>query len=177
MGRRVVLVGDLNIARDEIDSAHAREAMSKAGGVSFKELSKCRMMFDRLLEPHQEGVMVDLCRRFWPERRGMYTCWEQRERVSDISILGFTYLTDLFCLVGIQARPGNYGKLLTLCSDVSCGCRFSHLEGARIDYVCCSLDMKSWFSAANIQEGLMVGATPLPNFLNSIARCFGNCDC
>lgn len=113
MGRRVVLVGDLNIARDEIDSAHAREAMSKAGGVSFKELSECRMMFDRLLEPHQEGVMVDVCREWWPERRGMYTCWEQR----------------------IQARPGNYG--------------------ARIDYVCCSSDMKSWFSAANIQEGLM----------------------
>ncbi|KAF8416273.1 DNA lyase Apn2, partial [Tirmania nivea] len=113
MGRRVVLVGDLNIARDEIDSAHAKEAMSKAGGVSFKELSECRMMFDRLLEPHQEGVMVDVCREWWPERRGMYTCWEQR----------------------IQARPGNYG--------------------ARIDYVCCSSDMKSWFSAANIQEGLM----------------------
>jgi AP endonuclease 2 len=36
----------------------------------------------------------------------------------------------------INARPGNYGS--------------------RIDYILCSLDMKSWFSDANIQEGLMV---------------------
>lgn len=92
MGRRVVLLGDLNIARDEIDSAHAREAMSKAGGVSFKELSECRMMFDRLLEPHQEGVMVDVCREWWPERGGMYTCWEQRKRCSICHFLGLLSL-------------------------------------------------------------------------------------
>ena len=36
----------------------------------------------------------------------------------------------------INARPGNYG--------------------ARIDYVLCSLTMRSWFSYSNIQEGLMV---------------------
>jgi len=36
----------------------------------------------------------------------------------------------------INARPGNFGS--------------------RIDYVLCSLDMKDWFSASNIQEGLMV---------------------
>jgi AP endonuclease 2 len=39
----------------------------------------------------------------------------------------------------INARPGNYGS--------------------RIDFILCSLDMKSWFSSSNIQEGLMVSAT------------------
>ena len=37
----------------------------------------------------------------------------------------------------INARPGNFGS--------------------RIDFILCSLDMKSWFSESNIQEGLMVG--------------------
>ena len=36
----------------------------------------------------------------------------------------------------INARPGNFGS--------------------RIDFVLCSLDMKSWFCESNIQEGLMV---------------------
>lgn len=36
----------------------------------------------------------------------------------------------------VNARPGNHGS--------------------RIDYVLCSLDMKTWFSNSNIQEGLMV---------------------
>lgn len=79
LGRRVVLTGDLNIARDEIDSAHASDAMARSGVTDFKELSECRMMFHRLLKSHKESAMVDLCREWWPERRGMYTCWEQRK--------------------------------------------------------------------------------------------------
>ncbi|KAF8470118.1 Endonuclease/exonuclease/phosphatase [Kalaharituber pfeilii] len=112
MGRKVVLTGDLNIARDEIDSAHAKDVMRQQGLKDFKD-TPVRQMFHRFLEPHPEGVMVDLCRERWPDRRGMYTCWEQR----------------------IQARPGNYG--------------------ARIDYVLCSSDVRTWFCDANIQEGLM----------------------
>lgn len=73
MGRRVVLTGDLNIARDEIDSAHAKEAMKQQGLSDFKN-TPIRQMFHQFLEPHPEGVMVDLCRKFFPERRGMYTC-------------------------------------------------------------------------------------------------------
>ena len=87
LGRRVVLTGDLNIARDEIDSAHAKDAMARAGVTDFKELSECRMMFHRLLKPHGEGVMVDLCREWWPERRGMYTCWEQRKSLNSLMLL------------------------------------------------------------------------------------------
>lgn len=82
MGRRVVLTGDLNIARDEIDAAHAKDAMARAQVTDFKELSECRMMFHRLLEPHPEGLMADVCREFWPARRGMYTCWEQSNSIT-----------------------------------------------------------------------------------------------
>lgn len=39
----------------------------------------------------------------------------------------------------VNARPGNFG--------------------ARIDYVLCSLDMKSWIVDSNIQEGLLVSRT------------------
>lgn len=90
LGRRVVLTGDLNIARDEIDSAHASDAMARSGVTDFKELSECRMMFHRLLKPHKESAMVDLCREWWPERRGMYTCWEQRKS-SNFSLLGYCW--------------------------------------------------------------------------------------
>jgi AP endonuclease-2 len=40
----------------------------------------------------------------------------------------------------INARPGNYGS--------------------RIDYVLCSIEMKSWVEDSNIQEGLMVSSSP-----------------
>lgn len=73
LGRKVVLTGDLNISRDEIDSAAAKEAMKQQGLKDYKE-NPVRKMFDELLEPHKDGVMVDLCREYWPDRRGMYTC-------------------------------------------------------------------------------------------------------
>jgi AP endonuclease-2 len=41
----------------------------------------------------------------------------------------------------INARPGNYGS--------------------RIDFILCSISMKPWISASNIQEGLMVGFVSL----------------
>lgn len=71
--RRVVVVGDLNIARDEIDSAKAKEIMVECGLDDFKDTPN-RQMLHKLLEPHETGIMVDICRDFFPDRRGMYTC-------------------------------------------------------------------------------------------------------
>jgi AP endonuclease-2 len=51
----------------------------------------------------------------------------------------------------INARPGNFGS--------------------RIDYVLCSLDMKDWFSASNIQEGLMVLLATLRSSLPELTLC------
>ncbi|KAA8899776.1 DNA-lyase 2 [Sphaerosporella brunnea] len=118
--RRVVVVGDLNIARDEIDAAGAKEMMREFQMVSWKE-TPTRDALDRLLAPNKHGVMVDLCREYFPSRLGMYTCWDVKK----------------------NKRPGN--------------------AGSRIDYILCSSDMQSWFSEANIQEGLM-GSDHCPVF-------------
>lgn len=124
MGKRVILTGDLNVSREEIDTAKAEESMRKEG-ISREEYFSApnRRLFNQLLEggrvygERDEGrekpVLWDICRGFHEDRKGMYTHWEQK----------------------INARPGNYGS--------------------RIDYVLCSIEMKSWISDSNIQEGLM----------------------
>lgn len=124
MGKRVVLTGDLNVSREEIDSANAEESIRQAGWTREEYLnSPNRRVFNQLLEngnvpgardPGRESpVLWDTCREMHPDREGMFTHWEQK----------------------INARPGNFGS--------------------RIDYVLCSIEMKSWFEDANIQEGLM----------------------
>lgn len=70
--RRVVVVGDFNISRDAIDQAGAVEAMKAQGLEDFK-LTETRWALHELLEPYEKGCMVDLCREYWPDRRGMYT--------------------------------------------------------------------------------------------------------
>ncbi|KAL7275452.1 Class II abasic (AP) endonuclease [Rhizina undulata] len=94
--RRVVVIGDLNIARDVIDSAAARE-MLRSGELETYTMSPTTRLLDKLLVPHDEGVMVDLCRNFYPDRLGMYTCWDTR----------------------LNTRPGNYGSRIDyiLCSS------------------------------------------------------------
>lgn len=124
MGKRVILTGDLNVSREEIDTARAEESMRKEGITREEYFSAPnRRLFNQLLEggrvygERDEGrekpVLWDICRGFHEDRKGMYTHWEQK----------------------INARPGNYGS--------------------RIDYVLCSIEMKSWISDSNIQEGLM----------------------
>ncbi|KAE8148544.1 DNA lyase Apn2 [Aspergillus avenaceus] len=107
MGKRVVVTGDLNIAREEIDAAHVSEAIRK-GTTSEDEFisTPARRLFNQLLwngkvsgerdEERERPVLHDICRSFHPDRRGMYTCWEQK----------------------INARPGNYGSRIdyVLCS-------------------------------------------------------------
>lgn len=125
LGKRVVLTGDFNVSREELDTANAEAAMRKNGFTVEEYMSTpARRMFNQLLEGGKvigerdqgraSAVLWDICRGFHPERKGMFTCWEQK----------------------VNARPGNYGS--------------------RIDYVLSSLDMKTWFSDSNIQEGLMV---------------------
>ncbi|ETI26859.1 exodeoxyribonuclease III [Cladophialophora carrionii CBS 160.54] len=123
MGKRVVLAGDLNISREEIDTAHIGKAMLQPQFDPVEWISTPpRRWLNHLLvggriygprDTGREPILWDVCRSFHEGRVGMYTCWETR----------------------INARPGNYG--------------------ARIDYIICNHDMKEWFSASNIQEGLM----------------------
>ncbi|KAK2800853.1 hypothetical protein FQN50_007994 [Emmonsiellopsis sp. PD_5] len=98
MGKRVILTGDINISRAEIDSAHAAEKIRKAVLTEDEYISApSRRLFNQLVTDgnvvgdrdygRETPVLVDLCREYHPHRRGMFTCWEQR----------------------VNARPGNYG--------------------------------------------------------------------
>lgn len=99
MGKRVVLTGDLNISREELDTANAEASMRKNGftGVEYAS-TPARRLFNQLLEggkvfgERDEGrekpVLWDVTRGFHPTRRGMFTCWEQKK----------------------NARPGNFGS-------------------------------------------------------------------
>lgn len=106
-GKRVFLTGDLNISREELDSANAESSMRKQGLSPFQYASTpARRLFNHLLEggkvygERDEGkekpVLWDICRAFNPGRPGMFTCWEQK----------------------VNARPGNCGARIdyVLCS-------------------------------------------------------------
>ncbi|KAE8139660.1 Endonuclease/exonuclease/phosphatase [Aspergillus pseudotamarii] len=107
MGKRVFVTGDLNISRGEIDAAHVSEAIRKGTTTEDDFISApARRLFNQLLysgkvigerdEGREQPALFDICRSFHPNRRGMYTCWEQK----------------------INARPGNYGSRIdyVLCS-------------------------------------------------------------
>jgi len=99
MGKQVVLCGDLNIIRSELDSAGLVEQIRK-DSVSLDEYfsTPSRRFFNQLVfggrvigerdEGREEPVLWDLGREFHPTRTGMYTCWDTRK----------------------NARPGNFGS-------------------------------------------------------------------
>ncbi|TAQ85581.1 hypothetical protein B7494_g6086 [Chlorociboria aeruginascens] len=108
VGKRVFLTGDLNIIREEIDTANAEEQLRKQGITLEQYISTpARRIFNQLLvggkvfggrdEGRENPVLWDICRSFHPDRRGMFTCWEQKT----------------------NARPGNFGSRIdyVLCSE------------------------------------------------------------
>ncbi|KAB5547057.1 Endonuclease/exonuclease/phosphatase [Coniochaeta sp. 2T2.1] len=108
MGKQVVLTGDLNIIRSDIDTAGLEETLRK-NDMTVDEFfsTPSRRFFNQLVfdgrvvgerdEGREQPVLWDLCRCFHPDRLGMYTCWETKK----------------------NARPGNYGSRIdyVLCSD------------------------------------------------------------
>jgi AP endonuclease-2 len=107
MGKEVILTGDLNISRDDIDSAPFQQALVKEG-ISVEEYFSMpgRRLLNQMLdggrvygerdEGREQPVMWDITRAFHPTRKGMYTCWETKK----------------------NARPGNFGARIdyVLCS-------------------------------------------------------------
>lgn len=90
MGKRVILTGDLNIIRGAEDCAELSERLRKEGLTMDEFFSRPpRRLFNQLLEggwiqgERDEGrekpVLVDLCRDFHPDRKGMYTHWEVKK--------------------------------------------------------------------------------------------------
>lgn len=107
MGKNVFLTGDLNISREELDAANAEASMRKQGLTGLEFVSTpARRLFNHMLEGgkvfghRDEGrenpILWDICRAFHPDRKGMFTCWEQK----------------------VNARPGNCGARIdyVLCS-------------------------------------------------------------
>jgi AP endonuclease-2 len=99
MGKRVILAGDLNNAKCELDVAGAEEDKRKEG-VSHAEYVSTpnRRILNQLLEDgevfgsrdegREKPVLHDACRAFHPERQGMYTHWDTKK----------------------NTRPGNFGS-------------------------------------------------------------------
>lgn len=84
-GRNVIIVGDINIARQPIDHCDHWQAASKGEDMSGFYTNPARAWLNRFLQPH--GPFHDPQREAFPDRRGMYTCWSTL----------------------INARPANYG--------------------------------------------------------------------
>ncbi|KAK4200258.1 putative DNA-lyase 2 [Triangularia verruculosa] len=108
MGKQVILTGDLNIIRSELDTAGLAERLRKEE-LSLDDFfsSPSRRFFNQIVfggrvvggrdEGREEPVLWDLCREFHPTRTGMYTCWETKK----------------------NCRPGNFGSRIdyVLCSS------------------------------------------------------------
>ncbi|OSD05269.1 DNase I-like protein [Trametes coccinea BRFM310] len=79
--REVIVVGDINVCATPLDHCDGHLPSNQE---TFYD-HPARAWFDKWLSPR--GPMVDIVRTFWPERKGLYTCWNMR----------------------IQARETNYG--------------------------------------------------------------------
>ena len=67
-GREVIVTGDINICSQPSDHCDGHLPSTAA---TFWDHPARKWLRD-WLEPH--GHMVDVTRRFWPDRKGMYTC-------------------------------------------------------------------------------------------------------
>lgn len=89
-GKQVVLTGDLNILRSEMDVTNASEHIRKHGLTPAEWMSQpSRRLFNQLVfdgwvqgerdEWRERPVLWDLCRFFHPTRQGMNTCWDTKK--------------------------------------------------------------------------------------------------
>jgi Exonuclease III len=107
-GKQVVICGDLNIIRSDLDTAGLPERLRREGITldEFMSVPSRRVLNQLVFGGHvigerdrgrEEPVLWDLCREHHPSRTGMYTCWETKK----------------------NARPGNFGSRIDyiLCSS------------------------------------------------------------
>ena len=106
-GKQVILTGDLNIVRGEIDTSNLSERLRKENMTIEQWMSMpTRRIFNQLIfEGHFTGprdenrdhpVLWDICRCFHPTREAMNTCWDTKK----------------------NTRPANFGSRIdyVLCS-------------------------------------------------------------
>ncbi|KAH8116241.1 DNase I-like protein [Phellopilus nigrolimitatus] len=75
--REVIVTGDMNICAAPVDHCDGELASNKG---DFW-IHPARKWFHEWLDP--VGPMVDVVRRCWPERKGMFTCWNQKISARD----------------------------------------------------------------------------------------------
>ncbi|KAJ6552810.1 Endonuclease/exonuclease/phosphatase [Mycena capillaripes] len=93
--REVIVVGDLNACAAVIDHAEGNlmvtrgqaEGMEGEDGFWARDVRRWLRSWLISEEEGNKGCLVDVVRRFWPDRKGMYTCWNTK----------------------ISARESNYG--------------------------------------------------------------------
>ncbi|KAJ6606923.1 Endonuclease/exonuclease/phosphatase [Mycena sp. CBHHK59/15] len=92
--REVIVVGDINACAAVVDHCEGElmmargQADGKQGDDGFWDRDVRRWLRDWLIsEDGGKGCLVDVVRRFWPDRKAMYTCWNTK----------------------ISARESNYG--------------------------------------------------------------------
>ncbi|KAI9464803.1 DNase I-like protein [Russula earlei] len=71
-GREVVVVGDLNVCAAPIDHC---DGHLPSNASTFWEHAARAWIRDWLAP---RGPLIDVLRKFWPERKGMYTCWNTK---------------------------------------------------------------------------------------------------
>lgn len=71
-GREVIIAGDINVMRQPIDSG---EGGVKTTAEQHYE-HPARVWLDNWCAP--KGPMVDVVRESWPDREGMFTCWNMK---------------------------------------------------------------------------------------------------
>ncbi|KAF6810265.1 AP endonuclease 2 [Colletotrichum sojae] len=88
-GKQVILTGDLNVIRDELDTCNIKEHLRKEG-MSVEDWMQMpsRRLFNQLVfdgqvsgerdEGRENPVLHDLTRIFHPKRQGMFTCWDTK---------------------------------------------------------------------------------------------------
>jgi AP endonuclease-2 len=144
-GRQVMVVGDLNACAAVED--HCEGPLMVARGLAeglqgeegFWGKEYRRWIRDWLIKDDGTGCLVDIARKFWPGRKGMYTC---------VYILSFAFsLLDRF--IGwntkISARETNYGT--------------------RIDFILITPGLIPWIQSADIQPHVK-GSDHCPVFVD-----------
>ncbi|KWU46793.1 DNase I-like protein [Rhodotorula sp. JG-1b] len=74
-GREVIVVGDLNICADDLDASEPEKRARDSGLENFLDYPP-RAWLHEFVGP--DGPMVDITRKFHPDRRGMFTCWDTK---------------------------------------------------------------------------------------------------
>jgi AP endonuclease-2 len=135
-GREVVVVGDLNVCAAPIDHC---DGHLPSNASTFWDYPARVWMRDWLAPA---GPLIDVLRRFWPERKGMFTCTCHS---SDELVVVALITIHPGWNTKISARETNYGT--------------------RIDYVLVTPGLIPWIKAADIQPSIK-GSDHCPVFVD-----------